>query len=187
MTTDNIINLVSAIIVGGGTLFLGIMAWKSIRQTRTIQESGQKEKLLNEIIEWAENIKTCGIVPAIELFRTYQATKVFVDDESELETKSKSEKEAETKHREQLLTHILMYSTKNNYMSIIAPKINKELGAVMTEVVSGLDKQLGLLRKALIDVEHTSTTDISLEMEKLTESATKLIEEATKIKTRDIG
>lgn len=72
-------------------------------------------------------------------------------------------------------------------MSIIAPKINKELGAATTEVVSGLDKQLGLLRKALIDVEHTTTTDISLEMEKLTKPSTKLIEEATKSKTRDIG
>lgn len=72
------------------TLFLAWATFSVINNDRQREERDRKERLLNEIIEWAENINTCGIVPDIELFRTYQVTKV--DDESELETKSKSEK-----------------------------------------------------------------------------------------------
>ncbi len=162
------------------------------KQYKEREERDRKERLLNEIIEWAEDIGKCGIEPDIELHLDYRIAGAYDYDTTTREIEDgegKSDKVivAEIKHRKQLLTHILMYRTKNNYMSIIAPKINKELGVVMTEVVSGLDKQLGLLRKALIDVEHTSTTDISLEMGKLTKSATKLIKEATKIKAKDIG
>jgi len=60
MTTDNWINLVAAILVGGGTLALAVMAYKAIRQTRGIQRSEKRERLLNEIIEWAEDIAECG-------------------------------------------------------------------------------------------------------------------------------
>lgn len=52
MTTDNWINLIAAILIGGGTLALAFMTWKSIRQTRSIQKSSKREILLNEISEW---------------------------------------------------------------------------------------------------------------------------------------
>ena len=55
MSIDNWINLIAAILVAGGTLFLGIMAWRTIRQTRSIQKAEKRERLLNEIIEWAKN------------------------------------------------------------------------------------------------------------------------------------
>jgi len=61
MSADNVINLVAAIIVGGGTLFLGIMAWRNIRLTRSIQKAEKKERLLNEIIEWAESVANSAI------------------------------------------------------------------------------------------------------------------------------
>jgi len=51
MTTSDWINLIAAILVGGGTLFLGIMAWQAIRQTRSIQKAENRERLLNEIID----------------------------------------------------------------------------------------------------------------------------------------
>jgi len=60
MTIDNCINLISAILIGDGTLFLGIMAWRNIRQTRNIQKTKKRERLLNEIIEWAEDILKGG-------------------------------------------------------------------------------------------------------------------------------
>ena len=53
MTTSDWITLGAAILVGGGTLFLGIMALRTIRQTRSIQKAEKRERLLNEIIEWA--------------------------------------------------------------------------------------------------------------------------------------
>ena len=65
MTTDNWINLIAAILVGGGTFFLGIMAWRTIRQTRNIQKAEQRERLLNEIIEWAVDFKACLYNPDV--------------------------------------------------------------------------------------------------------------------------
>lgn len=58
MDTDNWINLIAAIIVGVGTLFLGIMAWRTICQTRNIQKADKRERILNEIIDWVSDIKT---------------------------------------------------------------------------------------------------------------------------------
>ena len=67
MTTDNWINLIAAILVGGGTLFLGIMAWRAIRQTRTMQKAEKRERLLNEIIEWATELSKFNITPERDL------------------------------------------------------------------------------------------------------------------------
>ena len=69
MVTSDWINLIAAILVGGGTLFLGIMAWRTICQTRRIQKAERRERLLNEIIEWADdvagwNFKTFNFVEA---------------------------------------------------------------------------------------------------------------------------
>jgi hypothetical protein len=47
MTTSDWISIISAILIGGGTLFLGIMAWLTIRQTRSIQKAEKRERLLN--------------------------------------------------------------------------------------------------------------------------------------------
>lgn len=55
MTTDSWINLIAAILIGGGTLFLGIMAWRTIRQTRNIQKAEKREIILNDIQKWAES------------------------------------------------------------------------------------------------------------------------------------
>ncbi|MBA7577120.1 hypothetical protein ES708_18966 [subsurface metagenome] len=60
MSTSDWITLGAAILVGGGTLFLGIMAWRTIHQTRSIQKAEKRERLLNEIIEWAIDIAKCG-------------------------------------------------------------------------------------------------------------------------------
>jgi len=60
MSTSDWINLIAAILVGGDTLFLGIMAWRTIRQTRSIQKAEKRERLLNEIIEWAVSIGECS-------------------------------------------------------------------------------------------------------------------------------
>ena len=61
MTTSDWITLGAAILVGGGTLFLGFMAWRTIRQTKNIQKAEKRERLLNEIIEWAEDVAKSAI------------------------------------------------------------------------------------------------------------------------------
>ena len=66
MTIDNIISLVAAIIVGGGTLFLGIMAWKSIRENRRIRDEDRKLnfrlRLLDEVRDWAREAVKLGLL-----------------------------------------------------------------------------------------------------------------------------
>jgi len=60
MDTSTLINLIAAILVAIGTLTLAFMTWKSIRQTRNIQKSEKRQRLLNEIIEWALDAAKCG-------------------------------------------------------------------------------------------------------------------------------
>jgi len=86
MDTDNCINLIAAIIVGGGTLFLGIMAWRTIRQTRSIQKRERKERKLITIVEWATDIAKCETsvpltpLPIVELIKSLpQLDKTKVD------------------------------------------------------------------------------------------------------------
>ncbi len=74
MVTSDWINLIAAILVGGGTLFLGIMAWRTIRQTGSIQKAERRERLLNEIIEWAIEILKCGTEWNIRDVALYSAT-----------------------------------------------------------------------------------------------------------------
>ena len=57
MDNSDIINLVAAILIGGGTLTLAYMTWKSIRQTRSIHETERKERLLNEIAKWSADVR----------------------------------------------------------------------------------------------------------------------------------
>jgi len=66
MTNSDWITLGAAILTGGGTLFLGIMAWRTIRQTRSIQKAEKRERLLNEIIEWVFSIKDITLEPITE-------------------------------------------------------------------------------------------------------------------------
>ena len=61
MTTDNWINLIAAISGWIGILCLGIIAWLTIRQTRSIQKAEKREQLLNEILERALGVHNCKL------------------------------------------------------------------------------------------------------------------------------
>ncbi len=67
MTCENWINLIAAILVGGGTLALAFMTWKSIRQTQTIHGAERKDRLLSEIIEWTTELSNFNIAPPSDL------------------------------------------------------------------------------------------------------------------------
>ena len=182
------VNLATAM-VAFGTLILAIVTAMAIDSSRAMEKRNRKERLLNEIIEWAENISKCGIQPGIELYLDYRIAGAYNYITTEIEDdKGKSEKviAAEIKHRKQLLSQYLGYSKKNKYLCKIAPKINK-LDNDMREVVKNLEDQIELLRKSLLDIENTTTTDISLQMDKLVKSTENLIEQATDLKTKDIS
>lgn len=80
VTTSDWINLIAAILVGGGTLFLGIMALRTIRQNRSIQKAEKRERLLNKIIEWVLDVKISmlqGDDQAIILERKQRYDRIF--------------------------------------------------------------------------------------------------------------
>jgi len=56
MVISDWIDLVAAILVGGGTLFLAVMTVKSIRQTNKLRKEEKIQRELNEISQWAADI-----------------------------------------------------------------------------------------------------------------------------------
>lgn len=56
MSISDWINIVSAAIVGAGTIFLGTMAYRAIVQTRNIERTHRRHQTINEIIDWAISI-----------------------------------------------------------------------------------------------------------------------------------
>jgi len=139
MATSDWINLIAAILVGGGTLFLGIMAWRTIRQTRSIQKAEKWDRLLNEIIEWATDIIECcrefevplvgnGITNRDSLLRRIESNRV---------------------------TKLNTMISRSKYLSEIAFKLNTKLKDDI-EITNKniLDLKEILLERAHVEIEH---------------------------------
>lgn len=161
MTTDNIINLVSAIIVGGGTFFLGIMAWRTIRQTRSIQKAEKRQRLLNEIIEWASDAAKSAISR-----QTREAHELW---KTKLEYKFRR--------------------VKSKYIAEIAASSFEGLSPFIKDIITKLDEVIDVTTQC-IEAKHyqnwLSNSEIKQLIERegrLAKSVEKLITEAAKIKT----
>ena len=60
MTTSDWINLIAAIIIGGGTLALAVVAFRSIRENRNLQIIRYKIELLDKVFDWLINVQACS-------------------------------------------------------------------------------------------------------------------------------
>ncbi len=186
MTTDNWINLIAAIIVGGGTLFLGIMAWRTIRQTRSIHEREQKQRLLNEIIEWAIDVIriSWGFGKAFK-----EAIRPATEREQQL---------FKYAHVAEVKESFMQFVGRNIYITaVVFPPFTKSL----QEPIKVLEKDLVAYIEFLDDWQRelqfniaNNKSDKEENSEKADEhvrsihkSANKVIEEAAKIKTKEIG
>ena len=169
MTTDNWINLIAAILIGGGTLFLGIMAWRTIRQTRRIQKAERRERLLNEIIEWA--IDAAKPKYALNLMSLVSSTISEEGQTTALQLDQAS------------YTDILI--VRGEYIGKIALIFTQDLSKAVENVRNDLEEHAKLI-KDWIDDKCTSGA-IGKHDYALGQSASKVIEEATKIKARGIG
>jgi len=159
MTTSDWINLIAAILVGGGTLFLGIMAWQIIHQTRKIQKAGKKEKLLNEIIEWAEDICRASFGSEIE-----RETLVLEN---------------------QLLNYQELYIT-SKYIGKIAEKFGADLDSTVLHITIPLGNITDVIQEYLKNPqdEHINAR-LEGYGEQLLKRARTLIEKAAEIKTKE--
>ncbi len=130
MTTANWINLVAALIVGGGTLFLGIMAWRTILQTRSIQKAEKRERLLNEIINWATDVARYGIES---------------DSPDLSDDKDAAKSWPFLANQEKTLNSSQLLGARALSMCIIAEKINPKLKLDVENTSKELENQQGCL------------------------------------------
>lgn len=177
MEISDWINLIAAILVGGGTLALAIMAYKAIQQTRAVQKAEKRERLLNEIIEWAEDIRksSSGSIAPNEI----------IYDDGSMATASQMDFLRLRKTYQDI-------NTKGTYVKAIAKVCRGNLLSVTESVICKLDEIIKILEDCLT----TSNTALSREEKhkkveackrSLDSYAEDLIKEATKIKTRDIS
>ncbi len=183
MTTDNWINLITAIFIGGGTLFLGIMALRTIRQTRSIQKTERRESLLNEIIKWAFDISKCGIDAGIDFFRRYP-TEVFDNEEDFIKDSDNFERK-ETEHRywSRLLSEYLHLSKESGYIKIITTrKIKKEaLDKSIKKLVDELENLIKVIRQGLTGSANITTTMINVQRDEVQKCLDSVIDTATNL------
>ena len=170
MGTDNWINLVAAIIVGSGTLFLGIMAWRTIVQTRSIQKAERREKLLNEIIEWAMDVAKLN-------FKIYNFVEAQISKESWVESGIG-----------EIVSQFQSVEAKGVYINSIAlssfkvdKKLSKDIKAVNKEIRELVDVSVKRM-----DGEVT-TEAVQEHMNLLRTQIAELLKVVAKIKTRDIS
>ena len=183
MTTDNWINLIAAILVGGGTLTLAVMTWKSIRQTRSIHQKERRDRLLNEIIEWASGCMSCAFEINRPRIGEAKSTEQYINRmQMELEDKLKS------------------FQTKTGYIKGIATLslFGQSLSTVVNISIECLDLTINLIEKDKTnpkEEEEAEKEQAKEELDKfikregggLYKCMNKVLEEAAKIKTRDIG
>ena len=176
MTTSDWIQLIAAILIGGGTLALAFMTWKSIRQTRKIHRTERKDRLLNEIIEWAIDVGKSG---AHLDFLLYAAE---IDEEpwGELNLPTLQSSLRELEQRGKYIVKIANSLDKPILTTVRKVKgeveeYRKSIDKIFIEVRLGIEGNLPMILKAL------------LERDSLVNCANNLLTEATKIKTRDIS
>ena len=184
IATSDWINLIAAILVGGGTLFLGIMAWRTIRQTRSTQEAEKKERLLNEIIEWAVDV-TKG-----ELLMEFADVRGIKDiQSSRLYLYATVDK---------LQFGFRQARTRGLYISGTVSILGAGLQQAVGELIRNLEVHIQALKECM-DSIHSPACETTLDgamsaarkttdtKKLLDESAAKVLEEAAKIKTRAIS
>lgn len=172
MATSDLINLIAGILVGGGTLTLAVMTWKSIRQTRSIQKAEKRQRLLNEIIEWATDIRRNSS-------ESISPNKIVFDTPMEQEATQRD-----------------FYSLRLKYQTInVKSDYIKELAKVFgNKLLFATEKVIQQLGEIIMTLENYITSKRSNEKseelegykEQLDICARDLIAGATKIKTRDI-
>ncbi len=165
------------------TLLLALGAFLAIQKTLDIRKSEKRERLLNEIIEWALDISKCGIDAGIDYFMRCP-TEVF-DNEEEFIKNTDNIERKETEHRywSRLLSEYLHLNKKGGYIEIIATKIIKKeaLDKSIKKLVDELENQIKVIRQGLTGSENITTTMINVQRDKLQKSLDSVLDTATNL------
>ena len=162
--------------MGGGTLFLGIMDWRTIRLTSTIQKAEKRERLLNEIIEWAVDVGKCGS------HIDFLCLSAEIDEEpwGELNLPTLQSSLRELEQRGEYIVRIA--NSLDKPLLTTVRKVKEEvmgyrlsIDAIFVKVKLGAEYNLSMILAPL------------MESDSLVNYTDNLITEAVKIKTKDIG
>jgi hypothetical protein len=170
-------------IVAFGTLILALITTLSIINANDQAKRDRKERWINEIIEWAVNVinwrsQNKGIFRDITTIRSPEEQRLH-----------------KYAHIIELRETLAGMRGRNQYAEKITQKLSTSLHEAVEKLMKGIEDYI----KMLDDWQHAMATDISLvdnkdyagkasESERqVGELADKVIEEATKIKTRNIG
>ncbi len=170
MATDNWINLIAAILVGGGTLALAFMTWKSIRQSRRIHEDEHQHSLLDEIIKWADDVAGWN-------FKLYNFIEAQIAKESWVESSIG-----------EIVSQFQIVEAKGGYINTIVLSSFKGKRKLLS-AVKAVNKEI----RELVDISmkrldgKVATEAVTEHMNLLRSKITELLKETAKIKTNDIG
>lgn len=158
-----------AVPLSAGAMFLlALAAFWAIRQNYSLNKRARRERLLNEIIAWATNILESEIeVPSAPLQAGLTDQNVLTD-----------------LMRLDLLLKYRKVDARSEYSVHIASNFEGALRSAVNGTADNLNALMELLRERL---ETTTEEDIRELREILELSALAVIEEAAKLKARDIS
>ncbi len=159
-------------LVAFGTLLLAVVTAMMIDNSRQQEKRRRKEELLKEIIQWAEDIRksSSGSIAPNEI----------IYDDASMATASQMD-------FLRLRRTYQYIKTKDTYVKAIAKFCRGNLLSVTESVICKLDEIIKILEDCLTTRKEEKHERVEACKTSLDSSAQDLIEEATKIKTRDIG
>lgn len=175
------------------TLFLALAAFWAIRQNYSLHKSERRERLLNEIIQWAEDIDTASLTPDISLIARSTGDIQLLSTERDANT---------------LMRYGLSRSKATSIVTIVKERFKGALQKHLNEALNELNEFMYVKQMMLYgtlpdekDFPESIVKKMTKEIAKgdksfeqlfedhaknLAESIRELIKEATKLKTRDI-
>ena len=191
MTTDALLA-----ISAGATFLLAIAAFWAIWQNRSLQILERRERLLNEIIEWAIDVAKCGSTVSIQQPQPFYSVLVEKDflklsrEEKEILLRGlkKDDERIWRSHHMELIFKYQTVDARGEYILNISNFPTRNIFDKVKEVKDNLKNGIEIYWNYLEDISNESMMNKVIGWEhKLQESAVILIKEATKIKTRDIS
>ncbi len=158
------------------TMLLAIAAFWVIRQNYELHKRERRERLLNEIIEWAAGVANIGFEESIISLPEAGDSGV---DEYDMQRMTLSKLSS-------VYSTCKALDSRSKYISFISQNLSKELHKYVSNVSFRIDNLEKSLAKSIKEDKGISIPKGD-ELIKVRTSAHNLIEEATKIKTRDIA
>ena len=159
--------MLAAVIVALG---LGVT---SILHTQSLQKRERRERLLNEIIEWAVDILKFSPMPKQTIF------------ELKLKKEEPKVEDVIMLWKVSLEEHLLPIISKGAYINRISKTFGKAMWSATNKVSFYLGNTIEYINK--LEGTYSSLEALKKPNEELHNAAVQIIEEAIKIKTKDIG